>query len=124
MKSSRKMWLFLGFGDLIRINLTFFVAYHLKFGTCQILEKYIALLFVFNFAWIVIAALFKLYQFSRVTYLENIIYNLLKANIIHLLVITSFLFSMKASTFSREQLMYTYLFSFFLIIILQQKKVL
>ena len=115
--SSRKMWLFLGFGDLFHINLSFFIAYHLRFGTYELPEKYVFLLLIFNFSWIVIASLFRLYQIARITYLEQIIYNLFKAIFLHFVIMAAILFSMKASTFSREHLIYTYLFYFILVLI-------
>lgn len=116
-RSSRKMWFFLGVGDLFHINLSFLVAYHLRFGTYDLPEKYIFLLLIFNFSWIVVASLFRLYQFARITYIEQIIYNLLKATFVHLLIMAAVLFSMKASTFSREHLMFTYFFDFILVVI-------
>ena len=115
--SSRKMWFFLGVGDLLHINLAFFVAYHIRFETFELPEKYVFLLLIFNLSWIVVASLFRLYQFARITYLEQIIYNLLKAKFLHFIIMAAVLFSMKASSFSREHLMYTYLFAFALVIV-------
>ena len=115
--SSRKMWFFLGVGDLLHINLSFFVAYHLRFGTFELPEKYVFLLLIFNFSWIVVASFFRLYQLARITYVEQIIYNLLKATFLHLTIMAAVLFSMKASTFSREHLMYTYLLYFILVVV-------
>ena len=115
--SSRKMWFFLGVGDLMHINLSFFSAYHLRFGTFELPEKYIFLLLIFNFSWIVVASLFRLYQLARIIYVEQIIYNLLKATLLHLIIMAAVLFSMKASTFSREHLMYTFIFDFILVVV-------
>ena len=111
------MWFFLGVGDLLHINLSFFVAYHLRFGTFELPEKYVFLLLIFNFSWIVVASFFRLYQLARITYVEQIIYNLLKATFLHLTIMAAVLFSMKASTFSREHLMYTYLLYFILVVV-------
>ena len=116
-KSSRKISLFVFFGDLLHINLSFFISYHLKFESFELMDSYVSLLFMFNFSWILVSLFFKLYKFSRVSQLEKIILDFVKANFLHLLVMTSFLFSMKASNFSREHLMYTYIFSFILVII-------
>ena len=116
-KSSRKISLFVFFGDLLHINLSFFISYHLKFESFELMDSYVSLLFMFNFSWILVSLFFKLYKFSRVSQLEKIILDFIKANFLHLLVMTSFLFSMKASNFSREHLMYTYIFSFILVII-------
>ena len=116
-RSSRKMWFFLGVGDLLHINLSFFVAYHLRFGTFELPEKYVFLLLIFNFSCIVVASFFRLYQLARITYVEQIIYNLLKATFLHLTIMAAVLFSMKASTFSREHLMYTYLLYFILVVV-------
>jgi len=116
-KSSRKISLFVFFGDLLHINLSFFISYHLKFESFELMDSYVSLLFMFNFSWILVSLFFKLYKFSRVSQIEKIILDFIKANFLHLLVMTSFLFSMKASNFSREHLMYTYIFSFILVII-------
>jgi len=116
-KSSRKISLFVFFGDILHINLSFFISYHLKFKSFELIDSYVSLLFMFNFSWILVSLFFKLYKFSRVSHLEKIILDFIKANSLHLLVMTSFLFSMKASNFSREHLMYTYIFSFILVII-------
>ena len=116
-RASRKMWFFLGVGDLFHINLAFLLAYHLRFGTFQLPDQYVFLLLIFNLTWTVVASTLRLYDFDRITHVENILYNLFKAGIIHVFVITTLLFSLKASTFSREHLMYTYLFDFSLIVI-------
>lgn len=116
-RASRKMWFFLGVGDLFHINLSFLVAYHLRFGTFQLPDKYVFLLLIFNLTWTVVASVLRLYDFDRITHVENILYNLLKAGVIHVFIITTLLFSLKASTFSREHLMYTYLFDFTLVVI-------
>ena len=100
--TDRKMWFFLGSGDIILINFAFVLAYFLKFDTIALKENYIFLLLVFNFSWILVSAMFSLYTFSRVDHLEHIVSNTIKAGVTHVLIITALLFSIKASEqFSR-----------------------
>ena len=73
--TDRKMWFFLGSGDIILINFAFVLAYFLKFDTIALKENYIFLLLVFNFSWILVSAMFSLYTFSRVDHLEHIVSN-------------------------------------------------
>ncbi len=115
--SSRKMWFFFGVGDLFHINLSFFIAYYLSFRTFDLPEKYIFILLIFNFSWIVVSSIFRLYQLARITYLEQVIYQLIKATLLHFFIIAAILFSMEVSIFSREHLLYTYFFVFVFVVV-------
>ena len=88
--TDRKMWFFLGSGDIILINFAFVLAYFLKFDTIELKENYIFLLLVFNFSWILVSAMFSLYTFSRVDHFEHIVSNTIKAGVTHALIITAF----------------------------------
>ena len=109
-KYSRKMWFFLGFGDLLHINLSFFLAYYLRFASFNLPERYIFLLLIFNFSWLVVASIFKLFQVERIIYFDQVIYNLLKATVVHLSLMTSILFIMKVTT-TFKRTFYLYLFT-------------
>lgn len=111
------MWFLLGFGDLLHINLSFFLAYYFRFASFHLPEKYIFLLLIFNFSWLVVASVFKLYQIERVIYFDQLVYNLFKATIVHLSLITSILFVMKVTTLSREHFIYAYLLNLFFLVI-------
>lgn len=116
-KYSRKIWFFLGFGDLLHINLSFFLAYYLRFASFHLPEKYIFLLLIFNFSWLVVASVFKLFQIERINYFDQVIYNLFKATIVHVLLMTSILFIMKVTTLSREHFIYAYLLNLFFLVV-------
>ena len=116
--TDRKMWFFLGSGDIILINFAFVLAYFLKFDTIELKENYIFLLLVFNFSWILVSSMFSLYTFSRVDHLEHIVSNTIKAGVTHALIITALLFSIKVSEqFSRQLILYTYIIDFIVVIL-------
>ena len=116
--TDRKMWFFLGSGDIILINFAFVLACFLKFDTIELKENYIFLLLVFNFSWILVSSMFSLYTFSRVDHLEHIVSNTIKAGVTHALIITALLFSIKASEqFSRQLILYTYIIDFIVVIL-------
>jgi Undecaprenyl-phosphate glucose phosphotransferase len=111
------MWFFLGVGDIFHINLSFLAAYLIRFDSFQLPDPYVFLLLIFNLIWLVVAAVFRLYDFDRVSRIEDILASLFKAGAVHVLVITTLLFSLKASDFSREHLLYTYGINFVLLAI-------
>ena len=112
--STQKLRFLLSFGDLCHLNLSFFLSYHYKFDNFQLSDNYVFLLLIFNLSWVVIANALDLYTIDRLFKLEAVIKKILVSISVHLLVITAFLFLIKGSIFSRQQLAYT----FVLIIIL------
>ena len=65
----------------------------------------------------VVASIFKLFQVERIIYFDQVIYNLLKATVVHLSLMTSILFIMKVTTISREHFIYTYLLNLFFLVV-------
>lgn len=99
-------------GDLILINISFLAAYYLKFDHLSIFEdeRYLSLLFVFNSAWLIATYVLKTYDIYRVTRYEKIVSTLLKLFILQTLILTAFWVMKKAYYYSREQIMFTYMF--------------
>lgn len=116
---SKYFWAIHFTGDLVFINLAFFIAYYQRFNTLLFGKTEDSFLFlIFNFIWIFTAFLIKLYDIKRINRLDRILFNLFKAGIINLLFISAVLFfSSEDSPFSRQHLFVTYalLFTFLLI---------
>lgn len=106
--STQKLRFLLSFGDLCHLNLSFFLSYHYKFDNFQLSDNYVFLLLIFNLSWVVIANALDLYTIDRLFKLEAVIKKILVSISVHLLVITAFLFLIKGSIFSRQQLAYTF----------------
>ena len=114
---SRYFWAIHFAGDLILINLAFVITYYIKFETFLFSDKYKFLLLIFNFIWILTVFSLKLYDIKSVRRLDRVLFNLFKAALINGVALSGVLFSLKASTFSREHLYATYAFSFGLVLL-------
>ena len=119
MKGYSKYFWFIHFlGDIILINLSFFCSYFYKFGSLIHDDRYIFLLLIFNFIWIFTAFILDLYAIKRISRIDRILLNLLKAGFINVFVLAAILFSLNDdSPFSREHLYYTYASVFSLVLI-------
>lgn len=91
-------------GDLLLLNICFFFAFHLRFF---VLEKashfsfnqdYTTVLLFSNLSWTLLVFLFRLYENDRVTYLEKVVWNLIKSVFIHGLLIFALIWIIKADT--------------------------
>jgi len=109
---SRYFWAIHFAGDLLFINLAFVLTYYIKFETFLFSDKYKFLLLIFNFIWTLTAFLLKLYDIKNVKRLDKVLFNLSKVAVINGVALSGILFSLKASTFSREHLYATYAFAF------------
>lgn len=117
---SRYFWAIHFIGDIVIINLAFFLNYYLKFETLDLNDNsqdYQALFLIFNFIWVFTAFSIKLYDIQRVTRLDRVIFNLFKAGVINGVSISAILFLSKESDFSREHLYVTYISLFVVILI-------
>ena len=99
-------------GDFLFVNLSFLLAYYLKFGslTAYLSDKYFILLLVFNLCWFLSTYIVKAYENNQYKNLEKIISNLIQLFVLQALLITAFLVFRKAYYFSREHLLITYIF--------------
>ena len=114
---SRYFWAIHFAGDLLFINLAFVITYYIKFETFLFSDKYKFLLLIFNFLWTLTAFLLKLYDIKSIRRLDRVLFNLFKAALINGVALSGILFSLKASSFSREHLYATYAFSFGMILV-------
>ena len=113
---SRYFWFIHLIGDIFFINIAFILMYILKFDTIDFSDKYRFLIIIYNAIWILVALMLQLYELKQLKRLDRILFNLFKAFVFNILIISAILFSLKASEFSREHLYYTYLMLFGLII--------
>lgn len=114
---SRYFWFIHFIGDIFFLNIAFLVMYVLKFETIDFSDKYRFLIIIYNGLWILVALMLQLYQLKQLKRLDRILFNLFKAFAFNAMIISAILFSMKASSFSREHLYYTYFMLFVLIIL-------
>ena len=108
----KKIWILMGLGDLILINLGFLSSYYFFRDTFDLTPHYGFLLLVFNFSWVFVSIIFKLYNVSRVDYIESIIYNIIKAGLTHILIIVLILFGFEKIGFNRQILFLAYVLDF------------
>jgi len=94
-------------GDIILLNFSFIASYFI--AGVQYPGNYIPLLLFFNLFWIVAVSLIKLYAIHRTTRTEEIILNLFKAILLHILLVFTFIVVLKFYDLSRRHLLITYL---------------
>jgi len=114
---SQYFWVIHFIGDLVIVNFAFLITYYLKFKTLIFSDKYIFLFIIFNSIWVLVALFLKLYKLNRLRRLDRVLFNLFKAFIFNTFIISTILFSVKASDFSREHLYITYILLFTLILL-------
>lgn len=97
-------------GDLLVLNIAFLFAYYAKFEALDILIRphYLELFTFYNISWLVLTALYQPFKVSRTAVLSKVLRRQLSLIIIHLLLITAFVVSMKAFYYSREQIILSY----------------
>ena len=112
---SQYFWVIHFIGDLFIVNFAFLLTYYVKFDTLIFSDKYRFLFIIFNGIWVLVALFLKLYKLKRIRRLDRILFNLFKAFIFNAFIISTILFSLKASEFSREHLYATYVLLFALL---------
>lgn len=108
-------------GDLLLVNFAFLIAFQLRFEEATMDEflgdKYIMLIIVINLFWIISASFLNIYDLYRVINLEKIITNLIKAILLHALLIGILIVALKGHYYSRKFLLFFYWFYSVLIIL-------
>ena len=82
--------------------------YVYKFETIDFSDNYRFLLLIYNAVWILVSLALQLYELSQLKRINKILFNLFKAFGFNILILAAVLFSLKASEFSREHLLYSY----------------
>ena len=98
-------------GDFLLINLSFLLAYYIKFGslTAYLSDKYFTLLLVFNLCWFLSTYIVSAYENNQYKKIEKIIANLIQLFVLQGLMITAFWVFRKAYYYSREHLLITFI---------------
>ena len=115
---SKYLWFLHFVGDVILINISFFTSFYFKFSHFNLEDRYTFLLLIFNFIWVFTAFALNLYSIKRITQIDRILLNLIRAVLINIFVLAAILFSLDDdSPFSREHLYFTYFGVFTLVLI-------
>ncbi|MBL4733794.1 MAG: undecaprenyl-phosphate glucose phosphotransferase [Flavobacteriales bacterium] len=107
-------------GDLILLNLAIYLAIMTRFSDdfpFWLKDKYVVLLFVFNFVWVISANVLNIYEMYRVVRFSNVVWNLIKTVTLHLLLMAIFIVMLKWYYFSREFLFYSYCYFGLLLVV-------
>jgi len=107
-------------GDLFLLNIALYLAVNTRFDDDYpfwFQDKYIVLYVMFNIVWILLASILNIYEFYRVVNVSRVIKNLIKAVLLHLVLIAIFIVSLKWYYFSREFLFYAYLYLGILVVL-------
>ena len=98
-------------GDYLLINLSFFIAYFIKFGddtTVFTSNNYLSFLLFFNLAWVVASSVLKTYHYAQANVSTLRVLNILfRIIFLHLLLVAAFNGVIK-TYFSRLFILYTY----------------
>lgn len=116
VKALKLRFLF-SFGDVFHLTLAFLLAYKFTFFSLNISDKYLFLLIIVNLSWLLLGFFFGLFDYERATRFESVLSNLLKAVIVHALITTTLLFSLKSNSFSYDQLYYTFGLSYLILFV-------
>ncbi len=98
-------------GDVLLLNFSFVLGHFFRFGNIQKLndQEYLQLLVFVNLLWFLSSQLMSLYDIYRVALVEKIFSQLVKATILHVLLVFALIFMIKGYYYSREQLLFTYI---------------
>lgn len=102
------------------LNAAIYLALQIRFGDAfpfWLQDKYTVLLFVFNFAWVISANVFNIYEMYRVIKFNKVVLNLIKSVTLHLLLMAIFIVVLKWYYLSREFLAYSYIFFGLLLVV-------
>jgi len=99
-------------GDLFFLNLSYILAFYLRFDTWDILDEstYRARLLIFNICWFIIIYIYDIYAIHRTTHINKVISNVVNSILTHLLLLLAAYYLIFKFTPSRLQLGYAYSF--------------
>ena len=117
---SRSFKVFLLGIDLVLFDLSFLIAYLIRFNNGIFLtEDYLSLLIVFNLIWVFSAPYNKAYDINRFSSIRKFSSSLFYAFVLHLFLASACLVAFKAYGFSRLFLVYTYSISLVFLLLLR-----
>ncbi|MES2733941.1 MAG: undecaprenyl-phosphate glucose phosphotransferase [Bacteroidota bacterium] len=97
-------------GDVLLVNISFGLAYFLKFRDLHLASQpyYVILALYFNITWIASTFFLEIYHIERVEQNSAIIKNTLRILFLHALLVAAFIVLRQGYYYSREQLLSTY----------------
>lgn len=114
---SFKLRLLFAVGDVVHLVMSLLIAHRLTFFNIYLTDNYIFLNIIFILSWLVSVHFFKLFNYERGARIDEILLDLLKAIIIHLLIISTFLSLLNSNHFSKECVLYSFFISYTLLFI-------
>ena len=114
---SFKLRLLFAVGDVVHLVMSLLIAHRLTFFNIDLTDNYIFLNIIFILSWLVSAHFFKLFNYERGARIDEILLDLLKAIIVHLLIISTFLSLLSSNHFSKECVLYSFFISYTLLFI-------
>ena len=112
---SFKLRLLFAVGDVVHLVMSLLIAHRLTFFNIDLTDNYIFLNIIFILSWLVSAHFFKLFNYERGARIDEILLDLLKAIIVHLLIISTFLSLLSSNHFSKECVLYSFFISYFVV---------
>lgn len=108
---SKYLDLIVFFVDALLLNLSFVLAYRWSFGGLDNIfeEPYFSILLFTNITWVILSALGKPYRISRISKLSEILRTIIRFIVVQLFSISAVLVLINPLSYSREQLIATYL---------------
>jgi Undecaprenyl-phosphate glucose phosphotransferase len=109
--------------DLLLLNLCFFFAFYLRFHVLEeqyhysFNEDYLTQLLFSNLSWMLLVFIFKLYDIERITYLEKLVWNLIKSVFIHGLLVFALTVIIKAKSDPSRVFFLIHYVSFFIVLL-------
>jgi len=105
--------------DILLLNASFALAYLTVFGSYQNLleEPYSQILLYTNASWLILTLLGKPHEISRIVNISEIFRKIVRFIVVQLFAISAVLVLINQLLYSREQIIYTYLFFTLLILI-------
>ena len=92
------------FVDLLLINLAIWLSYYIRFSSNPFIipqSHFESLVIVSILTWVFVIYIFNIYAISRVQSWESIIWNIIKAILVHCLIFSLFILSVKGYYYSR-----------------------
>ena len=114
---SFKLRLLFAVGDVVHLVMSLLIAHRLTFFNIYLTDNYIFLNIIFILSWLVSVHFFKLFNYERGARIDEILLDLLKAIIVHLLIISTFLSLLNSNHFSKECVLYSFFISYTLLFI-------
>jgi len=116
VKALKLRFLF-SFGDVFHLTIAFLLAYKITFFSLDISDKHLFLLIIVNLSWLLLGLFFGIFDYERASRFELVLSNLIKAIVVHALITTTLLFSLKTNSFSYDHLYYTFGLSYLILLV-------